>query len=64
MINRIPAFAAAALLATNLATFTKAASAAPFAGALAIDKAAPSNVETIDWGGRGWGGGGWRGGPG
>ncbi len=64
MINRMPALVAGALLAASLATFTNAASAAPLLGALAIENAAPGNVETVAWGGRGWGGGGWRGGPG
>jgi hypothetical protein len=35
MINHVPALAGAALLAASLATFTNAASARPFSGALA-----------------------------
>jgi len=54
----IPALAGAALLAASLATFTNAASAAPFSGALAIKNAAPSNVEAV-----GGPAPGWRGGP-
>jgi hypothetical protein len=65
MINRMNALAAAALLATSLVSFANTVSAAPFSGAFAIGNAAPNQVETVGWGGRGWGGGGgWRGGPG
>jgi hypothetical protein len=59
MTNRLPALAAALLLAVGPATETLAT---PFSGALALKSAAPSNVETVRWGGGGWGGGGWGGG--
>jgi hypothetical protein len=50
MINHAPALAGAALLATSLATFTDAAAARPFSGALAIKNAAPSIVEALFFG--------------
>jgi BA14K-like protein len=67
MINRVPALAAAGLLAAGLGAFASAAAATPLSGALAIKNAMPSNIEAVrwgggGWGGRGWGGGGWRGG--
>jgi hypothetical protein len=67
MTNRVSGLAAATLLAAGIALFAAPASTAPVSGALAIKKAATSDVETIrwgggGWGGRGWGGGGWRGG--
>jgi BA14K-like protein len=69
MINRVPALAAAGLLAAGLGAFASAASATPLSDALAIRNAAPNNVESVRWagGGGGWrggGGGGWRGGGG
>ena len=63
MINRVPALAAAGLLAAGLGAFANAASATPLSGALAIAGAAPNHVESVRWGGGG-GGGGWRGGGG
>jgi hypothetical protein len=62
MTNRLPAVAAAALLALSVVPFANVASAMPVADALAIKNAAPANVETVQWRGRGWRGGGWRGG--
>ncbi len=61
MINRVPALAAAGLLAAGLGAFASAAAATPLSGALAIENAVPGNIEAVRWGG-GWGGGGWRGG--
>jgi hypothetical protein len=56
------ALAAATLLTASIALFAEPASTAPFSGALAIKKAAASDVETVRWGGGGWGGRGWGGG--
>ena len=55
----------AALIAIALPVYAGVASAAPISGALAIQNAAPANIETVRWGGGwggGWRGGGWRGG--
>jgi|HubBroStandDraft_1064217.scaffolds.fasta_scaffold721641_1 hypothetical protein len=59
MTGHVSALAAAALLTASIALFAEPASAAAFSEALAIKKAAASDVETVRWGG---GGRGWRGG--
>ena len=51
----------AAFIAIALPVYAGVASAAPMSGALAIQNAAPGNIENVRWGG-GWRGGGWRGG--
>jgi hypothetical protein len=56
------ALAAAGLLAAGLAMSTNAASASPLSGALALGKAMPNTIETVQWRGGGWGRPGWRGG--
>ena len=53
MINRVPALAAAGLLAAGFAALTGAASATPLTGVLAIANAAPGNVEAVRWAGGG-----------
>jgi hypothetical protein len=58
MTGHVSALAAAALLTASIALFAEPASAAAFSEALAIKKAAASDVETVRWGG---GGRGWRG---
>jgi hypothetical protein len=55
MIYRVPALAAAGLLAAGLAGFSSAASATPLTGVLAIANAAPSHVEAVRWNGGGGG---------
>jgi hypothetical protein len=66
MNKHLSTLAAAGLLAAGLAMSTNAASAAPLSGALALGKAVPNTIETVQWRGGGWGrpgwGGGWRGG--
>lgn len=59
MTNRLPAVAAAALLALSIAPFADIASAMPVADALVIKNAAALNVESVQWRHRGWRGGGW-----
>jgi BA14K-like protein len=55
--------AATAVVAAGIVAFAGAASAMPLAGGLALKQAAPVNVESVQWRGRGGGwGGGWRGG--
>jgi BA14K-like protein len=63
MKNRLLTLAAAALFAMSIVPFPNIASAMPV-DALALKNAAPTNIETVYWRGRGWGwrGGGW--GPG
>jgi hypothetical protein len=56
---RLPAVAAAALFTLSIAPFANVASAMPVGNALAIVNAAPLNIDTVQWRGRGWGGGGW-----
>ena len=53
MSIHLKALAAVAVVTVGMASFD--ASAAPIAGALALKNAAPSNVETVRWGGWGWG---------
>ena len=48
---------AAALFVMSNTPFANVASAMPVAGALAIKNAAPTNIETAQWRGRGYGGG-------
>jgi hypothetical protein len=57
MKNRLPTLAAAALFAMSMVPFANNASAMP-ADALALKNAAPTDIETVRWrgrGGRGWG---------
>ncbi len=54
--------AAAALFAMSIVPFANSASAIPVGHALAIKSAAyaaPTNIETVQWRGRGWRGRGW-----
>jgi BA14K-like protein len=51
-------FAATALVAATVVSLAGTASALPVAAGLALENAAPSNVEQVRWGGRGWGGAG------
>ena len=55
MTNRLPTLAVAALFAMSIAPFANVASAMPVADALAIKNAAPTNIETVQWRGRGYG---------
>jgi hypothetical protein len=55
MKNRVSTLAVAALLAMSIAPFANVASATPVADALAIKNAASTNVETVQWRGRGYG---------
>ena len=52
MTDRVPTLAAAALFAMGVASFANVASAMPITDALAIKNAAPTGVETVQWG---WG---------
>jgi BA14K-like protein len=57
MKNRLFTFAAAALFAMSIVPFTNNASATPVANVFAIKNAAyaaPTNIETVRWRGRGW----------
>ena len=57
MKNRLPTLAAAALFAMSMVPLANNASAIP-ADALALKNAAPTDIETVRWrgrGGRGWG---------
>ena len=58
MSNTITKLMAAALVAVVVPSFAGVASAAPAGGALALKNAATSNIETVQWRGRGWGWGG------
>lgn len=53
MTHRLPILAAAALLAISLAPLATTASAAPITDALALKNATPTNIETVQWRGRG-----------
>jgi hypothetical protein len=55
MSTRLSTLAVAALLAMSIAPFANVASAMPIADALAIKNAAPTNIETVQWRGRGYG---------
>jgi len=54
MTNRMSTAVAAVLLATSITSFANVASAMPVADALAIKNAAPTNIETVQWRGRGY----------
>ncbi len=62
MTKRLLTLAAAALFAMSIAPVANIASAAPVPNALAIKNAAPTNIETVRWRGRGYRGRGWYGG--
>ena len=62
MTKRLPALAMGALFAVSIAAFANSASAMPAGGARTLKSAAPMNIETVQYRGRGWRGGGWRGG--
>ncbi len=62
MTKRLLSLAAAALFSMSIAPAVNIASAAPVPNALAIENAAPTNIETVRWRGRGWHGQGWYGG--
>src|SRR5262249_27785209 len=55
MSNTITKLMAAALIAVAVPSFASIASAVPVGGALAIKNAATSNIENVQWRGRGWG---------
>jgi BA14K-like protein len=61
MLNSVRTLAATAMLAAGIASLASGASAMPIAHGLALQNAAPANVETVQWRGRGWGGRGWGG---
>lgn len=54
MLKSTITLAATAVVAASIA-FAGAASAMPIATGAGLGNAAPSNVETVRWGGRGWG---------
>ena len=55
MRNRQSSLVVAALFAMSMTPFANVASAMPVADALAIKNAAPTNIETVQWRGRGYG---------
>jgi hypothetical protein len=55
MKYRLPTLAAAALFGMSIVPFANIASAMPLADGFAIKNAAPTNIETVRWRGRGWG---------
>jgi BA14K-like protein len=57
MSKSMRVLAATAVVAAGVVALAGAASALPAAGGLALQNAAPSNVESVRWGGRGFGGG-------
>lgn len=59
MKNRLLMLATSASLALSLAPFGTVASAMPVANVTALEHAAPTGIETVQWRGRGWRGGGW-----
>ena len=59
MTKRLPTAAFAVLLAASTTPIANVASAMPMANALVVKNAAPSDVETVQWRGRGWHGGNW-----
>ncbi len=61
MRNRVSILAAAALFAISIVPFTNNASATPVVDALALKNAAPTNIETVQWRGRGYYGRGYYG---
>jgi hypothetical protein len=54
MSKSLASLAATAVVA-SLVSFAGSASAMPIAAGLALGNGAPSNLETVRWGGRGWG---------
>jgi hypothetical protein len=62
MSNAKRLLAAALLTGAGIAMTAGPASAMPVAPGLALQKAAPSQIETVRWGGRHWGGRGFGGG--
>ena len=58
MTKRLLTLAAAAVFAMSIAPVANIASAAPVSNALAVKNAAPTNIETVRWRGRGYRGGG------
>ncbi len=54
MMNRQATVAAAVLIVMSIAPFANVASAMPVADPLVIKNAAPTNIETVQWRGRGW----------
>jgi hypothetical protein len=62
MSNAKRLLAAALFTGAGIAMMAGPASAMPVAPGLALQKAAPSQVETVRWGGRHWGWGGFGGG--
>ena len=61
MRNRVSTVAVAALLAMSIAPFANVALAMPVADAAAIKNATPTNIETVQWRGRGYYGRGYYG---
>jgi hypothetical protein len=61
MSKSMRTLAAAAFVAAGSVSFAGTASALPVADGLALKQAAPMNVESVQWRGRGWGGRGWGG---
>jgi hypothetical protein len=61
MTKRLPTLISVAFVAMSIVPFTNLASAMPVADAFAIKNAAPTNIETVQWRGRGYYGRGWRG---
>lgn len=59
MTNRLLAVTASALLAMSVIPVANIASAMPVAGTIVSGNTAPSDIETVQWRGRGWGGPGW-----
>jgi BA14K-like protein len=55
MWNSMRTLAAAAVLATGVASYAGGAAALPIADAPALKNAAPAQVEAVRWYGRGWG---------
>jgi hypothetical protein len=55
MSNHMRTLAATLLCSASLALIANGASAMPVTHALAIKNAAPGQVESVRWGGRGWG---------
>jgi len=58
-MNRQATVAAAVLIVMSIAPFANVASAMPVADSLVIKNAAPADIETVQWRGRGWRGAGW-----
>ena len=58
MSNRTIGIAVALFCGAGIAVMANGASAMPATHALALKNAAPGQIETVRWGGRGWGWGG------